>query len=254
MDDPYAIDAEYYDLWNRGGDEDVGLWLSFAGRTDRPVLEVGTGTGRIALELARRGHEVVGVDPSAAMLARARAKADDEGLEMQFIEGRVTDLALEAETYGFVLIPADVFLQCEDGEDQMATLRKLAACMTFDAVLALDLPGPAAALDAVANGQPTLAWSGPLADGSVLDVWQVHEDDLAQQRRWMRVSYEVTAADGTVRRRISEHALRYIGRFEAEYLLRMAGFVVGDVYGDYDLAALTNESERMVVVARRAAG
>ncbi len=254
MDDPYGVDAQYYDLWNRFVEEDAGLWLSFAGRTDRPVLEVGTGTGRVALELARHGHDVVAVDPSAAMLRRARAKAEDEGLDVRFIEGRVTDLSLEAEMYGFVVVGADVFLYCEEGEEQLATLRALAGCLTFDGVVAIDVPGPAEWLDAATNGEPRLAWSGPLEDGAVLDVWQVHEDDLALQRRVMRVTYDITAGDGTVRRSVSEHALRYVGRFELEYLLRMAGLVVADVYGDYDLGPLTNESERMVVIARRVAG
>src|SRR5688572_26418983 len=44
-DDPYAVDAAYYDAIHGSFRDDIGLWLSFAGRTDRPVLEVGCGTG-----------------------------------------------------------------------------------------------------------------------------------------------------------------------------------------------------------------
>ncbi len=253
-DDPYAVDARYYDLIHDDRDDDTGLWLSFAGRTDRPVLEIGTGTGRIALALALAGHRVTGVDFSAAMLALAREKAGSEGVELALIEGQADQVSLPNEAFGLVLIPADVFLYCEDGEAQRRLLQSLATTMHFNATLILDLPGPAMALDPDTNGQPLLAWSGEGPDGDLLDVWHVHEDDLAAQSRWLRVAYETTEGDGLVRRQTSEHRLRYVYRYELEYLLRLSGLRCTDVYGDYDLGPLTNASARMIVVARRVQG
>jgi len=251
MPDLYAVDAQFYDLIHGRGGDDIGLWLSFAGRTDRPVLEVGTGTGRIALALARAGHVVVGIDPSEQMLAAARARAEEDALDVQFIEGSVADLALEPGHYGLVIVPSDVFLYCEDGEAQVAMLRALGACLTYNGTLAIDLPGPALGLDSATNGQPLLVHSIEEEDGSLLDVWQLHEDDLAMQARTLRVTYERTAPDGTVRRWISAHQLRYPHRFEMEYLLAMSGLAQQAVYGDYDLGELTNASERMIVIATR---
>ncbi|MBI5948511.1 MAG: class I SAM-dependent methyltransferase [Chloroflexi bacterium] len=253
MPDPYAVDAAYYDLIHGRGGDDIGLWLSFAGRTDQPVLEVGAGTGRIALELARAGHEVVAIDPSPAMLAVARERAEADAIEgVSFIEGLPVDLALEPGHYGLVVVPADVFLYHETGHDQVRTLQSLGAALHFSGLLALDLPGPALWLDPTTNGQPLLVFSGELESGEQLDAWHVHEDDLGEQLRRLRVTYERTAADGIVRRASSEHLLRYVYRFEAEYLLAMAGLAQVDVYGDYELGPLTNDSERMIVIARRA--
>lgn len=254
MPDLYATDARFYDAIHGDRDDDVGLWLSFAGRTDQPVLEVGTGTGRIAVQLARAGHTVTGIDPSSAMIERARARNDEFGVDAEFIEGSLAELALEPGRYGFVLVPADVFLYCENGEDQLGWLRAIHACMHFNGVLALDLPGPALALDPDTNGQPLLTFSGEDTDGTPFDAWQVHEDDLALQTRWLRVTYERVSSEGLVRRWHSDHSLRYVYRFEIEYLLAMAGLVQVDLYGDYDLGPLTNESERMIVIARRREG
>ncbi len=253
-DDPYAIDAAFYDLLHDRSLGDVGLWQSFAGRTDRPVLEVGTGTGRIAVKLALAGRDVVAIDPSPAMLERARARADGFGIDVTFIEGRVTDLTLEPEHYGLAIVPADVFLYCATSDEQIAVLRALGACLHFNGLLAVDLPGPAAWLDPSTNGQPILAFTGSSNEGEPFDAWQVHEDDLAQQLRVLRVTYERTGPDGLVRRSQSEHHLRYVYRFEFEHLLRLAGLTPLDVYGDYDLGPLTNESDRMIVMARRAGG
>lgn len=254
MADPYAIDAPYYDLVNHFGDEDTGLWLSFAGRTTRPVLEVGAGTGRIAIELALHGHEVTALDPSPAMLAIARQKADDAGATLTLLEGSVAEAALEREHYGFVLVPADVFLYCEHGEAQLEMLRVLRAAMHFDAVLAVDLPGPAMWLDPSTNGQPLVVFAGETETGEPLDVIHLREDDLALQQRTLRVTYERTGADGIVRRTTAEHLLRYVYRFEIEYLLHLAGLTLVDIYGEYDLGPLTNDSERMIVIARSASG
>lgn len=168
-DDPYAADAAFYDAIHGEFRDDTGLWLSFAGRTDQPVLEVGCGTGRIALELARSGHDVTGIDPSSAMLAIARQKAEADALDVQFIEGRATELSLEREHYGLVLLPLDVFLYCEDGEEQAALLRALGESLVFNGALAIDLPGPAAGLDAESNGQQVLVFSGETEDGLALD-------------------------------------------------------------------------------------
>lgn len=254
MTDPYAIDAAWYDLLHADYDEDLGLWLSFAGRTDRPVLEVGCGTGRVAIPLAQAGHHVVGIDPSAAMLERARARAGAAGGRIELHEGRPQDTDLPEEHFGFVLVANDVFLYCQDGDEQVEFLQSLARAMHFNAILAIDVPGPAMHLDPSQNGQPILAFDGFDESGQHLLVWHIRHDDAALQVRRLHIVYEVTASDGTLRRYHSEHRLRYPHRFELEYLLRIAGLVQLDVYGDYDLGPLTSSSERMIVTARRAQG
>ena len=252
MQDPYAIDAEFYDRLHPPGGEDIGLWLSFAGRTALPVLEIGTGTGRIALELAGAGHAVTAVDPSAAMLAIARARNEDRGLDASFVEGSLSDVPIRVgDEYGFVLVPADVFLHCAAGEAQLASLRQLRAALAADGRLAIDLPGPASFIDGLHNGEPVLVYSAPGDDGVHLDVWQVHEDDLAEQTRMLSMRYERTLPDGTVRRSISEHRLRYVYRFEMEYLAHIAGLRLLTIAGDYELGELTHDSARMIFVFGR---
>jgi len=238
---------------NEQDDDDIGLWLSLAGRTDLPVLEVGAGTGRIAITLARAGHKVTAVDPSAAMLELARQKAGPEAMDLDLHAGRLPDIALPGEGYGLVLFPADVFLYCRDGEDQRANLRAAGAALAFNGVLAIDVPGPAANLDPTGDGVPVLVYAGSDAEGDI-EVWQTRFDDLATQLRTLRVSYERIAGDGTVRRRVSVHRLRYLYRFELEYLLEQAGFTVTGIYGNYDLGPLQGESERMIALAMRSEG
>src|SRR5690242_5009291 len=74
---------------------DVALYLDEAARAGEPgtVLEIGCGTGRLTLPLARAGHVVTGVDLSPAMLARARSKLAAEPPE---VRARVTLLEADA--------------------------------------------------------------------------------------------------------------------------------------------------------------
>lgn len=252
--DPYALDARWYDLLHEGFEEDIALWQSFAARTDAPVLEVGCGSGRIAVPLALAGADVTGIDPSPAMLARARERAKGESARLSLLEGRLEDVELPAERFGFALVANDVFLFAQNGDEQVDFLRRLAGAMQFNATLALDLPGPALHLDPTANGQPLLVFDGETNKGEWLTVWHLREDDLALQQRHLTVLYELVGDDGLLRRYRSEHKLRYVYRFEMEYLLREAGLRLLDVYGDYQLGELTNDSDRMIVTAMRAHG
>lgn len=254
MTDPYATDAAFYDAIHDGFDDDTGLWLAYAGQTDLPVLVVGCGTGRIAVPLAEAGSRVVGIDPSAAMLDRARRRAAGARVTIDWREATLADAGLESGACGLVLIPADVFLFCGDAEEQLEWLRAARTALAFNGRLILDLPGPALWLDPASNGQPLLVFRGETADGEPFEAWHVHEDDLAQQTRWLQVTYERTDADGAVRRVRSEHTLRYLYPAELQHLLTLAGFELADLYGDYDTGVLSNESDRMIAIAERSTG
>ena len=80
-----------------------------AGRLLRPgsVLDAGCGTGRVAIELSRRGHEVVGVDVDPAMLETARAKAPD----LTWVQGDLTDPGLDlGRTFDVVVMAGNVLI------------------------------------------------------------------------------------------------------------------------------------------------
>src|SRR5262245_46460849 len=77
IDDPYATLAEWYDIEHDAITEDVEFFaqqIASLGVARPHVLEVGSGTGRIAAGLALAGYEVVGIEPSAAMRARCLAR------------------------------------------------------------------------------------------------------------------------------------------------------------------------------------
>jgi SAM-dependent methyltransferase len=81
---------------------DVPVWQSLAQASGGPVLDVGAGTGRIALELARHGHPVVALDRDPALLAELSRRAAD--LEIETVVADARDFELGRE-FGLIIVP-----------------------------------------------------------------------------------------------------------------------------------------------------
>jgi SAM-dependent methyltransferase len=109
-----AYDRRFEDLAATGMDMhgEVDLVASYA--PDR-VLDAGCGTGRVATELSRRGHAVVGVDLDRAMLQAARAKAPD----LTWVQGDLADPALElGQAFDVVVMAGNVLIFVSPGSEQ----------------------------------------------------------------------------------------------------------------------------------------
>ncbi len=109
-------DVIWHDLECGGYDVDLGLWRELAAASGEPVLDVGAGTGRVALDLARRGHEVVALDCDAELLGALEQRAGDAPVTTVVADAR--DFTLD-RTFGLVLVPMQS-LQLFDGSEGRA--------------------------------------------------------------------------------------------------------------------------------------
>jgi len=109
--------------------DDLPFYLQLARQAaaaGHAVLELGCGTGRITLPIAREGIEIVGLDNAPAMLDVARRKAAAEELELPWVEADMRDFRLDRR-FGLVIVPYRSFLHLLTPEDQascLATVRQ----------------------------------------------------------------------------------------------------------------------------------
>jgi SAM-dependent methyltransferase len=92
----------WHELECGGYAEDLELWRRLAREAGGPVLDIGAGTGRVTLELARRGHAVTALDLDGELLARLRA--DAVGLEVNTVTADACDFSLDA-TFALCIVP-----------------------------------------------------------------------------------------------------------------------------------------------------
>jgi SAM-dependent methyltransferase len=85
-------EVRWHDLECGGYDADLPLWRELAAQARGPVLDVGAGTGRVALDLARAGHTVTALDRDAGLLAALRARAGDLAVTTVVADARDFDL------------------------------------------------------------------------------------------------------------------------------------------------------------------
>ena len=146
----YTSFAELYDLFYDDFTEDLEMYRGFAERTGGPILEIGSGTGRVALALAEEGHTVVGLELSEAMRAVAQRKADRAQLtdRVKFIAGDMRRFKLD-QHFGLIIVPLNTFLHNLTLDDQLATLACCKKHLRPGGLLVLDCfnPDPAHAED-----------------------------------------------------------------------------------------------------------
>ena len=87
----YDAIAALYDPWSRSVTEDVDFYVAQARKAGGPVVELGVGTGRIAVPIAKAGVQVIGIDDSESMLALCRTRAEEAGVS-DLVELRLGDL------------------------------------------------------------------------------------------------------------------------------------------------------------------
>ncbi len=246
----YTAFAELYDVFYADLDDDLEMYLGFAERTSGPILEIGSGTGRVTIALAREGHEVTGLESSEAMQAVAQRKADRAELteRVTFAPGDMRRFNLDRR-FGLIVVPLNTFLHNLTLDDQLATLSSLKKHLKPGGLLVLDCfnPDPAHA-----------------ADDHVLILQRAHIDpatgvaalltmsrtvDWGQQRQESIYLAEWPLPSGGLQRLALTTHFRFIFRHEMTLLLKQGGLDLREVYGSYDLDPFESGSDKLIVVA-----
>ena len=142
-----AAGAIWHDVECGAYAADLPLWEELAEQQGGPVLELGCGTGRVALHLARRGHQVIGLDLDPALLAVLRERASDlrhSGMGRE-AEAPVKTVLADARHFEFaspaslVLAPTHLLQLLPDAEERAKSLRCIAGALRPGGLLAASI-------------------------------------------------------------------------------------------------------------------
>ena len=238
--------AELYERQYANYRDDIAFYARLAEREQaQDILELGAGTGRVSVALARRGLNITGLELSPEMLERGKAFAAKENANVNFVLGDMTEFKLERQ-FPLVIAPFNALMHLYTLFDQDRALEMVQAHLEPNGVFAFDLYQPKFGLEGVLRheGETFLE-----ADGSRLDVFVLQRIDRAAQMAFTTYFLDSISPEGNLSREVLELQQRYFTRFEVERWLRAHGFRA-EFHGDFDGSRLRDSSPHIVVIAR----
>jgi SAM-dependent methyltransferase len=233
---PSAYDrlGRRYDAWCRSVTEDIPFYVELALQARGRVLEVGAGSGRIAVPAALAGVPVVGVDSSQVMLDLARERAAPHGVDLELVRADMRALP-DLGRFALVLVPFRAFLHLRDDGERRSVLRSL-----FDRLE----PGGTLAFDVFHPDREDIA--------ETHDRWIEREPGIAEHAVWDEAGRRLvlTVQADSVR---AQMELWWIAAHEWRTLLEEAGFADIEAYGWFDRRPLMRAGTDSVWIARRPA-
>lgn len=252
-------EARHFAIEHAHFDEDLPFWRAAAARAGSPVLDLGAATGRVAIPLARDGHEVWALDRSEEMLAELARRLEGEPPEVRErvrpVLGDLARLRLP-RLFPLVIVAMNTLQVLTDPADRAACLRDVREHLAEGGELAFEVALPdEEEIEATMGAERAGGFHRDGADGAVLahsgryDRWD--PDTRTLDFTW-RVVERRPGADLAPRVALRHHRVHLYSPDELAGLLADAGLEAIDVEGDFAGSPLGPESERQVYRCRAA--
>lgn len=170
-----ATPVTWHDVENGSYDADLPLWRELAAAAHGPILELGAGTGRVALELAAQGHDVVALDSDAELLAELRERSPS----MTTVKTDARGFALDT-MFALIIAPMQLVQILGGPDGRLAMLESVHSHLSPRGVFAAALSDPHDAL-------PDAPAAPPLPDILERDGWVFSSQPLSVREENGRV-------------------------------------------------------------------
>jgi len=231
---PYDPIASLYDRWNTSVVEDIDFYTEEARLSGGPVLELGVGTGRIAVPIARAGVPVIGVDSSAPMLDLCRERSREAGVA-ELVDLRLGDLREPpvAEKVPLAISPFRAFLHLLSNKERLLTLTRIRDLLRPDGRFVFDVFSPSSQDIAATHGR-----------------WIEREPEIFERADWdaaeRRLTLRVRAPEGE-----TSMDLAWLSQPEWNELLEQSGFSVEACYGWFDRSPYDGGADMVFLASGR---
>jgi SAM-dependent methyltransferase len=246
----YDLIAPFYDIEHAHFDEDLSLYMNFAELSGNPLLELACGSGRLLVPLARDGYELTGVDSSASMLNLAREALEQAGVaaKCKLVQENMYSLHL-GQQFRMAFIALGSFGHIYTRKEQRQTLSTVHNHLVPRGRFILDISNADVRYMEHLSGQLLLQGTWQRDDSSMLSHFVSPASSSSRHLLELTHFYEEHRQGEAVKRTVIRTHLYLFERNEVELLLEEAGFVITDVYGDYELNPFEHDSPRMIFIA-----
>jgi SAM-dependent methyltransferase len=250
--DPYAAFVGFYNDWSKEMEGDADFYASLAVESGGPVVELGVGNGRVAIPVASKGVDVIGVDVSKAMMDAGKKRASEAGVaeRITWIEGDMRTF-VAGRPVPLVTIPFRSFLHMTTTEDQLRTLASAHASLQPRGRLALNVFIPDPEIVAAQNNKRNYIDEFTDEQGRQWEMYSQPTYETGTQLVHLKAICERVEEGRVAETAEATLEIRMVYRYEMEHLLKRAGFEIEDVYGWFDRRPLDAGSREMVWVARK---
>jgi SAM-dependent methyltransferase len=233
--EPYEQLGPLYDRWCAGVDHDIAFYVLICEDAAGPIVELGAGSGRIAVELARHGHRVIALDAAPAMLAQADRRAQRAGVadRLETVIGDLRDPPpLPASDR--VLAPFRTFMHLSGDDERRRALTAAGSLLADGGQFVFDVFEPSAA-DIRATHDRWIARSEGISEHPLWD---------ADERR--------LELDIRLPGRVVSMTLEWRSAAEWQELCAEAGLAVLSAQAGFEGVPLTGQTGDHVFVCERA--
>jgi len=244
----YRSAAKFYDLF--GEKNDLGFYKELALQSGKNALELGVGTARVAIHLAKAGIRVVGIDNSDFMLEEARRKLAKESMEVRekviLKTGDLRNFELH-KSFSFIYIPASTFDHCITVQDRNRCLTCVYKHLEDNGRFVFDVE------------QATL--EKPLASWWI-DRKKINKDEMVVRSIFTRrdfgrhtcsmdLFFDVYKNGKLTERHHEFGEVAMLSKRELTDLLEELGFEIEAIYGDFDKKPYNPDSSKIILVTKK---
>ena len=244
--------AAYYDWENAQtvGRRDISFWERMAVPVKGAVLELGCGTGRVAIPVAKAGATVIGIDRSESMLARGQQKVRRArvGSSVRLLRGDIRHLPFPDKSFPLVMAPYGILQSLLDEKLLAATLKDVRRVLKRDGIFGMELVADLPAWDEYANKVTLRGARGP--HGKPIKLIET----VKQDRRKHITRFEQTFVEGrgrSVTRKTFTLGFRTLSVPQMVQRLEAAGLEVSSLLGDYQGGPWDLRADVWIILARR---
>jgi SAM-dependent methyltransferase len=236
--------------------DDIPFYIGYAAKTGNKVLELGCGTGRVALELAKTGAKVTGLELSDTMIEmfhQKLEKADDNIKDkITIVKSNMANFSLNKK-FDLVIAPFRAFQALTDDIDIKSSLKCIREHLTEEGLFIVNVFRPYKQLDQSWCYPETVQWETVDESTGCKIAKKTWGDkiDMENQVIYPHYAFEIIHSDGSFERIEDDLKLKYYYYHQLKSYIINAGLTIVEEYGWYDKSDIENGRELIFVCGKK---